>query len=117
MTARTIQPPDPAAMAQALSAWMDGETLPGGVDETQLLDWMGIDESARMVWQDWHLAGDLLRQSHADELVQTALPVESAAWMAGLQQALSRTRVASSDEDVLAEMHGTQEVAVPEPVS
>ena len=116
MTARTIQPPDPAAMAQALSAWMDGETLPGGVDETQLLDWMGIDESARMVWQDWHLAGDLLRQSHADELVQTALPVESAAWMAGLQQALSRTRVASSDEDVLAEMHGTQEVAVPEPV-
>ncbi|MEZ7828783.1 MAG: sigma-E factor negative regulatory protein [Brachymonas denitrificans] len=116
MTARTTQTPDPAAMAQALSAWMDGETLPDGVEEAQLLDWLDSDGAGRMAWQHWHLAGDMLRQSHADELVQTALPVETPAWMAGLQQALAQTRVASMNEEVLAERPGAQEVSPAEPV-
>lgn len=103
MIARTQPLSDPAELAQALSAWMDGEALPEGLDSSQLLDWAAQDTQARADWQGWHLAGDVLRQTHADAQVRTARPVESAAWMAGLQHALAQTQVASAREDVLDE--------------
>lgn len=93
-------------MAQALSAWMDGEALPDGVDQAQLLSWAASADAGRLAWCDWHLAGDVLRQSHADERVDASLPAPSVAWMGSLQQALAQTRVASMQEDVLSEVHG-----------
>ena len=106
MTARTTPLTEPADMAQALSAWMDGEALPDGVDQAQLLSWAASADAGRLAWCDWHLAGDVLRQSHADELVDASLPATSVAWMGSLQQALAQTHVASMQEDVLSEVHG-----------
>lgn len=103
MTGPTLHTPEPALLAQSLSAWMDGEALPDGMDEKTLLAWMTQDIGAREAWQDWHVAGDILRQGHADAQLATWLPVESAQWMVRMQQALAATSVATEQEDVFAE--------------
>lgn len=48
-------------LAEALSAWMDGEALPAGVDEAALLQWLLHDEQAQATWQRWQTQADCLR--------------------------------------------------------
>lgn len=94
-----------AAMQQALSAWMDGESLPSGVDADSLLQWAALQQKGRHAWQDWHLAGDVLREAPAFDAQPFQQPqgVGSAGWHVRLQQTLASTRVASEEQDIFGE--------------
>lgn len=103
-------------LAEALSAWMDGEALPAGVDEAALLQWLLHDEQAQKQWQQWQVQADCL---HAQSLhgwvvgeeqlpfsasatsqrsfIRYAAVVGSAAWSERLSQRLAQTQVGSGD--------------------
>lgn len=106
-------------LAEALSAWMDGEALPAGVDEAVLLQWLLHDEQAQNQWRQWQVQADCL---HAQSLhgwvvgedqqpfsagatratrqcssIRHAAVVGSAAWSERLNQRLAQTQVGSGD--------------------
>ena len=91
-------PSDPTLFPQALSAWMDGEALPQGVNEQELLAWAMHDDHARQMWQCWHASGHAVRALSDGGLVgDLSRPaVGSAAWLGVLQTRLADTAVASA---------------------
>lgn len=84
---------DTLPMAEALSAWVDGEALPDSIQHDEVLQWLLQDDGAYQKWQQWHAAAAFAQT--ADATVQ-ALPtssgqpaVGSTEWTQQLQQRLA----------------------------
>lgn len=98
-------------LQQAASAWMDGESLPDGVSEDALLQWLTHAEGS-IAWQAWHTASDVLQDGGAFEDKApyfSTQGVGSAAWTAQLQQRLRVTTVASLQDSVVDDSLGLQQ--------
>ena len=80
-------------LSEALSAWMDGEALPAGIDQEDVLQWLLHDAQAQQKWQCWHAGADCLCAGSAVDARRLDLyagsAVGSAAWNQRLQQALA----------------------------
>ena len=108
-------PSDTTLFPQALSAWMDGEALPPGVNGQELLAWAMHDDHARQMWQCWHASADAVRAlSGANGLVGglSRPAVGSAAWLGTLQTRLADTAVASESS---LQQAATDALAAPVP--
>jgi sigma-E factor negative regulatory protein RseA len=81
---------DCSLLAEALSAWMDGQGLPPGVSQEELVQWLLDDAEAQQKWRLWHAGADCLRaaQTHAEK-APGHLAVGFPAWSARLQERLS----------------------------
>ena len=94
---------DTQLLSEALSAWMDGEALPLGVDQDVLLQWLLQDAQAQQKWQCWHASADCLHGGsvadvgHFDAAAGAA--VGSAAWSQRLRQELEKVRMGSDHTD------------------
>lgn len=83
----------PHPMAEALSAWIDGEALPDSMQHDEVLQWLLQDDGAFQKWRQWHAAAAFAQTAEAT--VQ-ALPassdqpaVGSTEWTQHLQQRLA----------------------------
>lgn len=103
---------DAGLLSEALSAWMDGEALPAGVDENTVLQWLLQDERAQGHWQQWHAHADYLHLAASDvhaahaagDLLppQDAATVGSAVWSMRLSQQLAQIRVGDGATNLAA---------------
>ena len=81
---------DCSLLAEALSAWMDGQGLPPGVSQEELVQWLLDDAEAQQKWRLWHAGADCLRAVQTPaEKAPGHLAVGSPAWSARLQERLS----------------------------
>ena len=122
---------DRVLLLEALSAWMDGEALPAGVDEHAVLQWLLQDAQAQEQWCNWHAHADYLRARAFAESVDAAeagrtaqqtsgATVGSAAWSESLRQQLAQTQVGSSEAVVAGEWQVSSAVVLaqtPAPIS
>ena len=82
-----------ALLFEGLSAWMDGEALPAGIDQEAVLQWLLHDAQAQQKWQCWHasaacLHGDMVDAEDRSSVFGVAA-VGSAAWRQRLRQELA----------------------------
>lgn len=84
---------DTLPMAEALSAWIDGEALPDSIQHDAVLQWLLQDDGAYQKWRQWQAAAAFAQTAEAT--VQ-ALPassgqpaVGSTEWTQQLQQRLA----------------------------
>ncbi len=103
---------DRMLLLESLSAWMDGEALPAGVDEHAVLQWLLQDAHAQETWRSWHAHADCLRArafvTDAADASRAArqkhdAAVGSAAWSESLRQRLAQTPVGGSEATVASQ--------------
>lgn len=89
---------DRSLLAEALSAWMDGQALPPGVSQEELAQWLLDDPEAQQRWRLWHAGADCLRavQTRAGKVLGHSA-VGSPAWGARLQERLSSIAMDDSE--------------------
>ena len=94
---------DRSLLAEALSAWMDGQALPPGVSQEELAQWLLDDPEAQQKWRLWHAGADCLQlaQFHEERAPGHSV-VGSPAWSAYLQHRLSDAAVMDSPDSVSA---------------
>lgn len=92
-SAHSTEAADTLPMAEALSAWIDGEALPDSMQHNEVLQWLLQDDGAYQKWRQWHAAAAFAQTAEAT--VQ-ALPassgqpaVGSTEWTQQLQQRLA----------------------------
>ena len=93
-----------ALLFEGLSAWMDGEALPAGIDQEAVLQWLLHDAQAHQKWQCWHasaacLHGDMVDAEDRSNVIGVAA-VGSAAWSQRLRQELADVQVGYSRPEV-----------------
>ena len=90
---------DRMLLLEALSAWMDGEALPAGVDEHAVLQWLLQDTHAQETWRSWHAHADCLRaRAFVTDAIDASraarqkhdAAVGSVAWSESLRQRLAQ---------------------------
>ena len=118
---------DAGLLPEALSAWMDGEALPAGVDENTVLQWLLQDERAQGHWQQWHAHADYLHLAASDvhaahaagDLLpsQDAATVGSAVWSMRLSQQLAQIRVGEGDTQISEKGAANLAIAPMQPAS
>ena len=118
---------DAGLLSEALSAWMDGEALPAGVDENTVLQWLLQDERAQGHWQQWHAHADYLHLAASDvhaahaagDLLppQDAATVGSAVWSMRLSQQLAQIRVGEGDTQISEKGAANLTIAPMQPAS
>ncbi len=103
---------DRMLLLESLSAWMDGEALPAGVDEHVVLQWLLQDTHAQETWRSWHVHADCLRArafvTDAADASRAArqkhdAAVGSVAWSESLRQRLAQTPVGGSEATVASQ--------------
>ena len=94
---------DSSLLAEALSAWMDGQDLPPGISQEELVQWLLDDPEAQQKWRLWHAGADCLQlaQLHEERAPGHSV-VGSPAWIAHLQHRLSDAAVMDSPDSVSA---------------
>ena len=58
---------DSSLLAEALSAWMDGQDLPPGISQEELVQWLLDDPEAQQKWRLWHAGADCLQLAQLHE--------------------------------------------------
>lgn len=103
---------DRMLLLEALSAWMDGEALPAGVDEHAVLQWLLQDTHAQETWRSWHAHADCLRaRAFVTDAIDASraarqkhdAAVGSVAWSESLRQRLAQTPVGGSEATAASE--------------
>lgn len=91
-SAHSTEAADTLPMAEALSAWIDGEALPDSIQHDEVLQWLLQDDGANQKWQQWHAAAAFAQTAEAtvQALPTSSKPaVGSTEWTQQLQQRLA----------------------------